>query len=596
MTVTITGTNYLQITSMDTTTAGGTWVGSTPAGDTGSYKEGAGSMCFVMKTAGTNVTTFTPTNPIDLSGIKHVRFWFLSIHGGLFTQVELGITGAEGTGYWVLATASEYPGGWYQCMIDVSKAVHSGTKPTMSSITDFVFRVTLTGGKNAVNFWLDSLIYCDGLVTYGDDAGGAFDFADIYTTGISNATGVISLYNGVYYLTGSIIIGDTGSNSTIFQAKNQLIVFQDKSTFVNAALYAINVVGGTGATQSIKFGEESGGVGINGCVIKCNSSTLAPEITATDTDVKAFGLYGCSFDTYGTVDLMAHSVTYTYEVLSCNFLNGVGQIQPNTMTFKNNFIVGGVHTGGSVLYESTSHKITYINYINNNRATEFAVAGTYGMTGDLFTGGTYDIHFSASTGNLIINCGGSPKANPSDAQILNDSTGTVTINNTVNVTINVKNTADQNVDGALVFLKAGSGGDYPYQVSVSIVSSGGVATVTHATHGLATDEYVEIAGVNQPEYNGVKQITWTGTGTYTYAISGAPTSPATGTPTSTFVPLFDTTVSGAVTSIMRYKTLDQPFTGRVRKSSGTPLYRQGLLSGTIENADYSTTVYLVDDA
>jgi len=129
------------------------------------------------------------------------------------------------------------------------------------------------------------------------------------------------------------------------------------------------------------------------------------------------------------------------------------------------------------------------------------------VTGDQFAGNTYDIHFSASTGNLIINCGGSPKANPNSIE--NDSTGTVTINNTVNITIKAKDASDDSdVEGAVAYLAAGSGGDYPYQESVSITRSGSVATVTHAAHGLQTNEYVAIQGANQIEYNGVFQITY----------------------------------------------------------------------------------------
>ena len=172
----------------------------------------------------------------------------------------------------------------------------------------------------------------------------------------------------------------------------------------------------------------------------------------------------------------------------------------------------------------------------------------------------------------------------------------MTINNTVDITITVKNASDDsNINGAIVSLVAGSGGNYPYQESVSITRSGSVATVSHTNHGLQTDEYVRILGANQVEYNGIFQITYISADSYSYTVSGTPDTPATGTITSTFVLLFGTTSSGVATSIMRYKTLDQPFTGRVRKTSATPLYKQGILSGSVENADYNTTVYLVYD-
>ena len=597
MVVTINGDNYLQISSFDTVTTGGAWSGQTPGTDDVTYKEGAGSVGFVMKTSGLNTTTFTPTTSKDLSGVKHVRFWMLSTHGGDFVQIELGITDGGNTGYWVLATSTQYPGGWYSCMIDVSKGVHSGIKPTnMNAITSFIFRVTLTGGKNATNFWLDSLIHCDGLIAYGDLSGSPFDVDDIYTTGISEATGIIERYGKVYFLTGKLIIGDTGTNIVDFQSLNEWLVFKDKSAYLNSALYSITCVGNaTGATQDIYFGEKSGNAGINGSFIKCNIASMAFEFTATNTDLHYFGLYGSTLDTYGTIDLMAYSSTY--EVLGCYFLNGQGPIEPNTMTFTGNFVIGGIDTDGSVLYESTSHNISYTTYVDNSRAAEFPTANTYDMTGDLFIGGTYDIHFSALTGNLILECGGSPKANPNPAQVENDSTGTVTINNVVDITVTVRDANDESlISGALVYMRASSAsGDYPYQVSVGITSSGTTATVDHTSHGLADNEYVLIAGCNEEEYNGVHQITVSDSATYTYTMDGDPADTATGSPIATFVLIFDTTVSGVVTDTMRYLTLDQPFTGKVRKSSASPYYKTAPLSGTVENADFATTVYMSAD-
>jgi len=601
MTVTISGTNYSQLSTCDSTTAGGTWTLETPAADTTTYKEGAGSLSFVMKDSGDNYTQFAPTSSKDLSGTKHVRFWFLSSLGALINLkanggIQLGLYDGTNTGWWYVSGRDEYPGGWYQCVVDVSKSVNSGTKPTnMNAITQIYIKVNLTaGGKNAANVWIDNLIYCDGLTAYGDDGGSAFDFADIYATGIAEASGIISIYNGVYYLTGSITVGDaSGTASSNFVAKNQTLVFVDKSDYISSSLYAITVVGNaTGSTQTFQLGENSGGSGINGCNILCPDTTLAFEFTATDTDVDVFGLYGTTFNTYGTVDVQPGATNL--EIIGCTFLNGQGQLQPNTMIFTDNFVVGGDYSAGSVLIESISHQMEYNTYVSNAHALEIPTANTYDIVGDQFSGNTKDIHFSATTGNLIISCGGTPKANPST--YTNDSSGSVTINNTVTITISVKDTDEAAVDGARVLMKASSGtGNYPFEASVTISRSSSTATVSHTSHGLQTDEYVEILGATQPEYNGVHQITYVSDNSYSFTVSGTPDTPATGTITATFVLIFDTTSSGEVTDTMRYRSLDQPFVGRVRKSSGTPLYKQAIFSGTIENSDYNTTVYLVND-
>lgn len=596
MTVTIVGTNYSQISSFDTDITGGSWAGQAPAEDTVNYKEGAGSMSFIMK-AGTELTVFTPTSSIDLSGTKHVRFWFLATHGGDFSTLELGVDDGVDTGFWQVSSLAEYAGGWHQCIIDVSKAVDSGTKPSaMNAITDFHFRAVFSGGKNVANFWLDNLIYCDGLTAYGDDGGSEFDFDDIFTTGISEGSGIISSYNGVYYLTGSLTIGDgAGTSSSDFIAKNQTVVFVDRSDYISSSLYAINVVGNaTGITQRFELGENSGGKGISGCVILCTDTTLAFEFTVTDTDVDDFGLYGSTFNTYGTIDLQPDGASL--EVLNCNFVNGVGQIQPNTMDFSYNFIISGTSTDGSVLFESTSHSMTYNNYINCSRATEFAVADTYGVIGDQFSGNTYDVHFSAGSGNLIINAGGTPPANPSPAKVENDSSGTVTINNTVTITITVKDAGGTEIENVRVFMEADTGGDLPsHEAIVGITRSGSTCTVDHTGHGLASGQKVNIEGANEHDYNGVHTITVTGVDDYEYTIAGTPDSPATGTLTCTFVMVEElTNVSGIATEEFDYSS-EQPFNAWARKSSGSPYYKTTQFTGSITSSGYTATVTLASD-
>lgn len=56
------------------------------------------------------------------------------------------------------------------------------------------------------------------------------------------------------------------------------------------------------------------------------------------------------------------------------------------------------------------------------------------------------------------------------------------------------------------------------------------ATVTTAAaHGLATGDYVTIAGADQVDYNITAQVTVTSTTTFTYTVANSPTTPATGT-------------------------------------------------------------------
>lgn len=67
----------------------------------------------------------------------------------------------------------------------------------------------------------------------------------------------------------------------------------------------------------------------------------------------------------------------------------------------------------------------------------------------------------------------------------------------------------------------------------SITRSSQTATVTTSTpHGLATGDWVLIAGATQTEYTGTQQITSTGASTFTYTVVGSPATPGTGTITA----------------------------------------------------------------
>ena len=99
--VTVAGKNYTQISTCDTSTAGGVWSGITPTADTGAFKEGAGSCSFICKTSGNNDMIFTPTAPVNLEN-KHLRFWIISTHGALLNTyalggIQVGVTGDAGT-------------------------------------------------------------------------------------------------------------------------------------------------------------------------------------------------------------------------------------------------------------------------------------------------------------------------------------------------------------------------------------------------------------------------------------------------------------------------------------------------------------------
>lgn len=174
--------------------------------------------------------------------------------------------------------------------------------------------------------------------------------------------------------------------------------------------------------------------------------------------------------------------------------------------------------------------------------------------------------------------------------------GTITIINEVDITLTVLDISDSSAIGsARVLLTVDTGGDLPYQESVTITRSGSTATVTHTAHGMITGQEVLIAGANQIEYNGIFTITVTGVNSYTYTVSGTPTTPATGTIESTTVLINGlTNGSGVISSVLRY-TSDQPVTGYSRRGATGDEYKEQPIGGTVTSLGLTTTVFMIPD-
>mgnify|MGYP001581383459 CR=1 FL=1 len=414
MTVTVAAKNYTIISGCEISTDNGTWlILTTQDGD--SKKQGSYSLCGIVKNAGDNIVTFTPTTSKDLSGVKHVRFWFLSTHGGLLNTYELNglnfwASDGTNTGYWKILGKTkdgkaDYPGGWINCVIDVSKACDSGTKPTnMNAITSMGIRINLTvAGKNAINTWIDHLCMCDGLVAYGDDAGGYFDIDDIFTADDATTLGVgiVRKIGGQYFLAGSLEIG-YATSATKFQTKSSVLVFENRR--VNDALYGITVVdsGNVSYTTEFILGSKAGTAGIEGCMLRVQDPAQTCKYVidgVTDIDVDNFKLYGTTF--YDAAALKFPTAAAAVEVLNCNF-ESCDDVQTTTCVIKNcNFV--SANDEGLVLPSGDTHQMTYCTFVNCPYGVRIPTAGTYSFNNLKFVNNTIDID-NTSGGLVTVNC------------------------------------------------------------------------------------------------------------------------------------------------------------------------------------------------
>lgn len=436
MTVTVSCKNYSVIDACENAS---NWSGETPADVTDFYKEGSQCVGFTMKDAGNNDTYLSGS--WDLSGTKHLHFWFMTnnlkqlntdANGG----VQLYLSDGTNTGYYYVSGSTTYPGGWYNIVIDLSRNVDSGTKPTMTAITTIGIRVNLaSGAKNVQNTWVDHVYIGDGLIAYGDVSGSPFDFDDILSVDedpTNGGWGIIRKIAGIYFLVGSLDFGDGSStNSSDFKDTSQAIVFEDRK--VNSNLYAFTVVGNATGGGKFQLGDKSGTQGVSGCLVRVQSlaQTAKFDITCTDTDVTDFKLYGCVFLDADSTSLPVNGSNR--EALNCSW-ESCGEILASTCKMQYCTVISANNRGLRIT--SNSHQVTYCTFISCTACIHINVSTTIDFSNLTFIGsnGTslYDIEHSVS-GTLTIN------ATDSNPQYVNETGGgSTTINNTVALTVHVE--------------------------------------------------------------------------------------------------------------------------------------------------------------
>jgi len=509
MAITVEGKNYTQISSCDLLTSGGTWTGvDTP--DTVDKKQGASSLCGTLKAAGDNNTNFVPTAAVNLYN-KHIRFWFLITSGGLVNTYALGgiqfwCTGGGVTGYWYVGGRDTYPGGWCNFVVDLSKPVDGGTKPNqagMEAVTALGTRHNLTiAGKNVDNVWIDNFTVSDGLITYGDDAGGYYDFNDIYDIENDPSTGgfgILTRKAGVYCLVGSLEIGDaSGTAGTKFNAKSQVVVFEnrpnkdDTLSNINANLMNMTIVdNGTGTTEFI-LGEKSGTQGISGCTVRVQNTTQIAkfDLIATDTDISDFQLYGSNFLDADSIELPLAGTNI--EVLNCNF-ESCGEIIPQTCVVKYCNVISANDRG--IRIAGLTHGISDCNFISCPHGMNFSFSSespTLELNGIVCSGSNgsslWDAEHSVA-GNLIVDA---VDSSINDSYVEETAGGDTAVNNAVNLIIKTVSVANVGINGIRCYIEKLDKTELMNMLTTTVNLEDGIAKTTFNYPGSEVDINIRI--------------------------------------------------------------------------------------------------------
>lgn len=297
-------------------------------------------------------------------------------------------------------------------------------------------------------------------------------------------------------------------------------------------------------------------------------------------------LSGCTFD--GSKWIGTNAITAPgASMIAC-------QVVASTVTANNSALVWDVATDPDGLLD----EMEFTKGTADTHAIEFGtnIPSSITLRGLDFTGysASQDVnastfHFKDTAGTITVNLVGCTSDVALASSYRTDGATIVIVEDPVTVIAKTVQVDGTNIESANVHLEA-TGGYLPVDVTVTIVNSGTTATVTHTAHGLLNNDKVVIRGASLDANNGVYSITITGVNTYTYTMGSTPGASPTGTIKCTFVILYGLTNASGEISASRVFSSDQPMTGRARKSTTAPYYKNTVLTGTVSSTAGGTFV------
>lgn len=317
---------------------------------------------------------------------------------------------------------------------------------------------------------------------------------------------------------------------------------------------------------------------------------------------------GCTFNGLNQLSFLTNSF------ITASIFNATNDISAGGGTFTNSVVQNSTvdtSTSAFIWNQATDPDgrldgMEFIKGENDHHAIEFGVLSPTSITlRDWITSGfsasngqaSSTFHVKRTTGTVTINVvGGTGNFTyMSDGATVNIVIDPVTTEVTV---LDGRTAATPPLENAFVRVEASNdSGDLPYRHAVTINRVGTDASVNDSLgHGLATNDYVIIRGADQTEYNKAYPVTVVDASTFTFSVVGDPATPATGNPIITGAVIYGYTGPDGKISDTRTWTNPQPIVGVARKSTTSPLFRNGPITGTISTTTgFTTTVLMQSD-
>ena len=481
---------------------------------------------------------------------------------------------------------------WVVQWDNLTSSTFQGTNgtPSAGGTVDWVgasWDVNSNGPTKGSPAGIDGIRY--GRMSLEYTAGEAADYqtfakAEAYANAETRRWGVIEERSGVFFVQGFHSLGVTGT-AVDFRDSDRQIFIRD-TEFATAGFNRFEVIN---ASSNVDWDN----------ILITSLGTQSPGTFVVTSG--AFDANLCQFTGMGEFTFLDSSSATECTFTSCDQITA-----PGTDLSGSSVLTPSVATGeGAVIWDVNQDpdgELDDMNFTMGSNSHAAIELGTNTPASITLRGWAVS-GFSGANGNndsvIYNNSGKAITVNVVGASgtisYRNGTSATTSIvTDPVTIAIHVQDISTQaDISGAQAFVTiASAAGGWPYQESVTITRSGTTATVTHATHGLTTNDYVFIEGATDGYYVGCYQITVTTASEYEYTMNGTPAADASGTITSTFSPVMGATdVNGDINASYSYSA-NQPITGQVRYLD----YRTGVISGEIDNAAGRTiTLNLVPD-
>jgi len=490
-------------------------------------------------------------------------------------------------------------GGWYCYAVDPNTATADttvGTPDDTWSIAGIAINATAQSRGNP--FAVDAVRVgrCTLEVTNGQAGDyGTFVGMASFDTSTDERYGLFQTVPGGYRWQGLMSLGLAGTAVDFRDSNANIVVANTPMVAANFNKIEIHNTSSNVEWSSITINS----YGVNDLIA---TTTSAGNFEVVDNATVAFD--ACTFIDMNT--FIFNDGTNSNDITDSTFQR-CGLITTGAATFTGcKFDDSSNATSVVVASPADATKITNSEFVSGGTGNGLEITGTatnITLTGLDFTGYSASvdadkaIYVNIASGSVELNIsGGSGVTVASDVRTAG---ATVTVVSGA-VTVAAKATLKDGtaVVTARVYLKASDGtGPFPFEETVTIARTTITATVTHATHGMATNDKIVLAGItDKVEDNGIHTITKIDAGSYSFTTTDSGSTSYTGTIKSTFVALNGTTDGSGNLSTSRVYASAQPVTGWTRKSSGSPYLQEGILVGEVSaSTGFSGVAVMLSD-